>query len=199
MADKKRCTWCQNNELDRAYHDKEWGVPVYDDQKLFEMLILEGAQAGVSWHVVLQKRDHYNKVFANFDPDKLTRLSDKKLEKILTDPGLIRNRLKIFSVRSNAIAFKAVQKEFGSFANYIWAFVDYVPIQNNWKKSSQIPAKTEISTKMSRDLKKRGFKFIGETICYAYMQGVGMVNDHTVDCYRYAAIKKLKPKKLAPK
>ncbi len=192
MGEKIRCNWCVGNDLDRTYHDDEWGVPVYDDQKLFEMLILEGAQAGVSWHVVLQKRTHYNKVFLNFDPHKLARLSDKKLEKALTDPGLIRNRLKIYSVRSNAIACKEVQKEFGSFAEYIWSFVDGKPIQNQWKKSSQVPAKTDISANMSRDLKKRGFKFIGETICYAYMQGIGMVNDHTVDCFRHKEIKKIK-------
>lgn len=194
MAEKKRCKWCESNELDRTYHDKEWGVPVYDDHKLFEMLILEGAQAGVSWHVVLQKRAHYNKVFSNFDPDKLARISDKKLERALTDTGLIRNRLKIFSVRSNAIAFKEVQNEFGSFAHYIWGFVDGKPIQNSRKNISQVPAKTTVSAKMSRDLKKRGFKFIGETICYAYMQGIGMVNDHTVDCFRYSEVKKIKPK-----
>ncbi len=192
MGEKIRCHWCVGNDLDRTYHDDEWGVPVYEDQKLFEMLILEGAQAGVSWHVVLQKRAHYNKIFLNFDPNKLARLSDKKLEKALIDPGLIRNRLKIYSVRSNAIAFKEVQTEFGSFATYIWSFVDGKPIQNQWKKSSQVPAKTDVSANMSRDLKKRGFKFIGETICYAYMQGIGMVNDHTVDCFRYKEVKKIK-------
>ena len=196
MVDTKRCKWCESNELDRTYHDKEWGVPVYDDQKLFEMLILEGAQAGVSWHVVLQKREHYKKVFADFNIDKLAKFTDKKLEKALTDPGLIRNRLKIFSVRSNAIACKAVQQEYGSFASYIWSFVDGKPIQNKRKNMSQVPAKTAISSKMSRDLKKRGFKFIGETICYAYMQGVGMVNDHTTDCFRYKEVAKIKPKAI---
>lgn len=196
MAEKKRCKWCQSNELDRIYHDKEWGVPVYDDQKLFEMLILEGAQAGVSWHVVLQKREHYKKIFADFDIDKLAKFTDKKLEKALTDPGLIRNRLKIFSVRSNAIACQAVQEEYGSFAKYIWSFVDDKPIQNKRKNLSQVPAKTAISTRMSKDLKKRGFKFIGETICYAYMQGVGMVNDHTTDCFRYKEVMKIKPRKV---
>jgi len=194
MADKKRCKWCESNELDLHYHDTEWGVPVYDDQKLFELLILEGAQAGVSWHVVLQKRAHYKKIFADFDIDKCAKLTDKKLEKALTDPGLIRNRLKIFSVRSNAIACKAVQKEFDSFAQYIWSFVDGKPIQNQRKNMSQVPTKNRISTAMSRDLKKRGFKFIGETICYAYMQGVGMVNDHTVDCFRHKPVKNIKPK-----
>lgn len=196
MAEKKRCKWCESNELDRIYHDKEWGVPVYDDQKLFEMLILEGAQAGVSWHVVLQKREHYKKVFADFDIDKLAKFTDKKLEKALTDPGLIRNRLKIFSVRSNAIACRAVQEEYGSFAKYIWSFVDGKPIQNKRKNMSQVPAKTAISSKMSRDLKKRGFKFIGETICYAYMQGVGMVNDHTTDCFRHKEVTRIKAKAI---
>lgn len=196
MATKKRCSWCESNELDRTYHDKEWGVPVYDDQKLFEMLILEGAQAGVSWHVVLQKREHYKKIFFDFDINKLAKITDKKLEKALTDPGLIRNKLKIYSIRSNAIACKEVQAEFGSFAKYIWGFVDGKPIQNQRKNMSEVPAKTDISTGMSRDLKKRGFKFIGETICYAYMQGIGMVNDHTKDCFRYQEVKKIKPKKL---
>ncbi len=196
MADKKRCNWCESNELDRIYHDKEWGVPVYDDQKLFEMLILEGAQAGVSWHVVLQKRERYKKVFADFDIEKLAKFTDKKLEKALTDPGLIRNRLKIFSVRSNAIACRAVQEEYGSFAKYIWSFVDGKPIQNKRKTMTQVPAKTAISSKMSRDLKKRGFKFIGETICYAYMQGVGMVNDHTTDCFRHKEVTRIKPKAI---
>ncbi len=196
MAEKKRCKWCESNELDRIYHDKEWGVPVYDDQKLFEMLILEGAQAGVSWHVVLQKRERYKKVFADFDIEKLAKFTDKKLEKALTDPGLIRNRLKIFSVRSNAIACRAVQEEYGSFAKYIWSFVDGKPIQNKRKTMSQVPAKTAISSKMSRDLKKRGFKFIGETICYAYMQGVGMVNDHTTDCFRHKEVTRIKPKAI---
>ena len=192
MTEKKRCPWCVSNELDKTYHDEEWGVPVFDDQKLFEMLILEGAQAGVSWHVVLQKRARYKKVFLDFDPDRVARMSDKKLEKALTDTGLIRNKLKIYSVRSNAIALQAVREEFGSFSNYIWGFVDGKPIQNKWEKSSQVPAQTAISEKMSKDLKKRGFKFIGATICYAYMQGVGMVNDHVIDCYRYKAVKKAK-------
>jgi len=195
MAEKKRCGWCVNNDLDRTYHDKEWGVPVYDDRKLFEMLTLEGAQAGVSWHVVLKKRAHYNKVFFDFDVDKLARISDKKLEKSLTDTGLIRNRLKIFSIRSNAIAFKDVQNEYGSFADYLWDFVDGKPIQNQWKTSKQVPAKSDISAKLSKELKKRGFKFIGDTICYAYMQGVGMVNDHTTDCFRHREVKKVKLRK----
>lgn len=191
MTQKKRCQWCESNELDKHYHDKEWGVPVYDDRLLFEMLILEGAQAGVSWHVVLQKRERYKKVFSDFDISKLARISDKKLEKALTDTGLIRNKLKIYSIRSNAVACLAVQAEFGSFAQYIWSFTDGTPVQNQWKKKEQVPSKSEASASMSRDLKKRGFKFVGDTICYAYMQGIGMVNDHTKDCFRYSEVKKL--------
>lgn len=189
MKTLKRCSWCESSDLDREYHDTEWGKPVFDDRHLFEMLILEGAQAGVSWHVVLQKRAHYKKLFANFDVKKTSRFSDARLEKILTDPGIIRNRLKIYSVRTNALACMKVQKEFGTFADYIWSFVDGKPIINRWKHASEVPAKTSISEAMSKDLKKRGFKFIGSTICYAYMQGTGMVNDHVTDCFRYHELK----------
>ncbi len=188
IDNKKRCSWCESSDIDRQYHDTEWGVPVYDDRLLFEMLILEGAQAGVSWHVVLQKRAHYKKLFVNFEAAKLARFTDARLEKILTDPGIIRNRLKVFSVRSNAVAFLQVQKEFGSFSEYIWGFVSGSPIVNRWKQPSQVPAKTAISEAMSKDLKKRGFKFIGSTICYAYMQGTGMVNDHVTTCFRYGEL-----------
>ncbi len=181
----KRCSWCESSEIDQHYHDTEWGVPVYDDRLLFEMLILEGAQAGVSWHVVLSKRAHYKKVFADFDAKKLARYSDSKLEKLLLDPGIIRNRLKVYSVRTNAVAFLEVQKEFGTFKDYIWQFVDGKPIVNRPKKSSDVPSSSEQSDAMSKALKKRGFKFIGTTICYAYMQGVGMVNDHVTSCYRF--------------
>lgn len=184
----KRCGWCAGHELHIDYHDAEWGVPVHDDRHLFEMLNLEGAQAGVSWLVVLKKRPHYQKVFANFDAEKIVRFSDKKLEKLLLDPGIIRNRLKVFGVRENARAFLQVQQEYGSFNDYIWQFVDGQPIVNQWKTSKQVPGKTDISDSMSKDLKKRGFKFIGSTICYAYMQGVGMVNDHTTDCFRYRQV-----------
>ena len=186
----KRCSWCESSDIDRHYHDTEWGVPVYDDRLLFEMLILEGAQAGVSWHVVLCKRAHYKKVFANFDAVKLSKFTDKKLEKLLTDPGIIRNRLKVFSVRSNAIAMLEVKAEYGSFSDYIWQFVDGQPLNNKRKSISDVPAKTEVSDAMSKDRKKRGFKFIGSTICYAYMQGVGMVNDHVTSCFRYKPISK---------
>ncbi len=181
----KRCSWCESSDIDRHYHDSEWGVPVYDDRLLFEMLILEGAQAGVSWHVVLSKRPHYKKVFADFNAVKLSKFTDAKLEKLLLDPGIIRNRLKVFSVRTNAKAFLEIQKEFGSFSEYIWGFVDGKPIINRPRKVSDVPSSSPQSDAMSKDLKKRGFKFIGTTICYAYMQGVGMVNDHVTSCYRY--------------
>lgn len=184
----KRCSWCESSDLDRHYHDTEWGVPVHDDRLLFEMLILEGAQAGVSWHVVLQKREHYKKVFANFNARKLSRFTDAKLEKILLDPGIIRNRLKVFSVRTNAIAFLEVQKEFGNFDEYIWQFVNGKPMSHRRKSMKEVPSQTPESTTMSKDLKKRGFKFIGNTICYAYMQGVGMVNDHQISCFRHKQV-----------
>ncbi len=181
----KRCSWCESSDIDRHYHDTEWGVPVYDDRLLFEMLILEGAQAGVSWHVVLSKRSHYKKVFADFDAKKLSKFTDAKLEKLLLDPGIIRNRLKVFSVRTNARAMLDVQKEYGTFSDYIWQFVDGKPIINRPRKPADVPSSSAQSDAMSKDLKKRGFKFIGTTICYAYMQGVGMVNDHVTSCYRY--------------
>ena len=184
----KRCSWCESSDLDRDYHDAEWGVPVHDDQHLFEMLILEGAQAGVSWHVVLQKRAHYKKLFADFDYKKLAKFSDAKLEKALLDPGIIRNRLKVFSIKSNAIEFLKAQKEFGSFDEYIWQFVNGKPIVNRRRSMEDVPTQTPESVAMSKDLKKRGFKFIGPTICYAYMQGIGMVNDHQVSCFRYGEV-----------
>lgn len=184
----QRCSWCEGSDIDRDYHDTEWGVPVYDDRTLFEMLILEGAQAGVSWHVVLNKRAHYKKVFADFDVKKVAKFTDAKLEKLLLDPGIIRNRLKVFSTRSNAQAFMEVQSEFGDFATYLWAFVDGKPIINKNRSMKDVPSKTAISDLLSKDLKKRGFKFIGSTICYAYMQGVGMVNDHQTSCFRYKQV-----------
>ncbi|QDU32943.1 DNA-3-methyladenine glycosylase 1 [Poriferisphaera corsica] len=187
----KRCEWCSNDELYQAYHDHEWGVPVHDDRLLFEFLILEGAQAGLSWITILKKREHYKKVFADFDPVKVARFTETKIEKLLQDPGIVRNRLKVNAAVTNAKAFLKVQKEFGSFDKYIWSFVDQKPIQNTFKTLKEIPAKTDISDQMSKDLKKRGFKFIGSTICYALMQAIGMVNDHTTDCHRYKPIKKL--------
>ena len=187
---KTRCSWCVGNEIYEHYHDSQWGVAVHDDRELYEMLILEGAQAGLSWITVLQKRENYRKLFANFDYLKIARFTDKKLEKILENPGIIRNRLKVFSARTNARLFQDVQSEFGSFDAYIWQFVDGETIQYKFKTMKQVPASTSESDAMSKDLKKRGFKFIGTTICYAYMQAVGMVNDHTTDCFRHAELTK---------
>jgi DNA-3-methyladenine glycosylase I len=184
---KKRCEWADSkNPLMVTYHDKEWGKPVKNGRKLFEFLILEGAQAGLSWETILNRRENYRKIFKQFDPEKLAQLTDRQLENILKDPGIIRNRLKVYSVRINARAYLEVRKEFGTFSNYLWSFVEGKPIRNKWKKLSEIPANTPESDAMCKDLKKRGFKFVGNTICYAFMQATGMVNDHTVDCFRYA-------------
>lgn len=184
---KTRCEWVgSKNPLMVTYHDKEWGKPVKNGRKLFEFLILEGAQAGLSWETILNRRENYRKIFKQFDPEKLAQLTDRQLENILKDPGIIRNRLKVYSVRINARAYLEVHKEFGTFSNYLWSFVEGKPIRNKWKKLSEIPANTPESDAMCKDLKKRGFKFIGSTICYAFMQATGMVNDHTVDCFRYA-------------
>ena len=182
---KVRCTWCGSDPLYIRYHDEEWGIPVHDDQKLFEMLILEGAQAGLSWITVLKKRENYRKAFDDFNVLKVSRYSEKKITKLLENPGIIRNRLKVNSTVTNAKTFLEVQKEFGSFGKYIWQFVGGKTILNNFNKLSNLPAKTDISDVMSKDLKKRGFKFVGSTICYAFMQATGMVNDHTTDCFRY--------------
>lgn len=181
---KKRCEWSSGKEM-TEYHDKEWGLPVHDDRKLFEMLILEGAQAGLSWETILKRRENYRKAFENFDPVKISKYGEKDIERLLGNKGIIRNRLKINSTIGNAKAFLEVQEEFGSFDKYIWSFVDHKVIKNKFKKLSELPANTEISDRMSKDLKKRGFKFVGSTICYAFMQAVGMVNDHAVDCFRY--------------
>jgi DNA-3-methyladenine glycosylase I len=179
-----RCQW-PSTELDIAYHDSEWGVPVHDDRKLFEFLTLEGAQAGLSWSTILKKRARYQSAFAGFDPARVARFSAAKVEKLLLDPGLVRNRLKIESTVSNARAFNEVQEELGSFDAYVWAFVDGAPRQNARKSMRDIPASTPDSDALSGDLKRRGFRFVGTTICYAFMQAVGMVNDHLVDCFRY--------------
>lgn len=181
----KRCEWSDGSELYQNYHDKEWGVPVHDDRLLFEFLILEGAQAGLSWLTILKKREGYRKAFDNFDAKKISRYSDKKIAKLLSNPEIVRNRLKINAAIINAKAFLDVQKEFGTFDSYIWQFVEGKTIRNRWKSISAIPASTPESDAMSRDLKKRGFKFVGATICYAFMQAVGMVNDHLVNCFRY--------------
>lgn len=188
---KTRCSWCGDDPLYQDYHDNEWGVPVRDDKTLFEFLILEGAQAGLSWITVLRKREGYAALFDDFNAEKIARYSDKKLDKILGDSRIIRNRLKVYGARKNARAFLAVQEEFGSFADYIWGFVDGEPIQNSWKSMKEVPATTPVSDAMSKDMKKRGFTFVGSTILYAHMQATGMVNDHTVDCFRYKECKKL--------
>ena len=187
-----RCSWCESDPLYQHYHDKEWGIPVYDDRKLFEFLTLEGAQAGLSWLTILKKREGYRKVFANFEVEKVARFTDKKLEKLLQDPSIIRNRLKVFSTRSNAKAFIKIQKEFGSFSQYNWMFVNGKPIQNEWEALNQVPATSIESDEFSKDLKKRGFKFVGSTIIYAYMQAIGMVNDHIIDCHRHGPVSQLK-------
>ena len=185
--DKKRC-WGNKDELAKIYHDTEWGVPEYDDQVLFEFLILEGAQAGLNWMTILKRRERYKLAFDNFDYKKISRYDQKKIDSLLQDTGIIRNKLKIHSAILNAQVFVDIQKEFGSFANYIWAFIDNKPIMNNFKDWKEIPAKTDISDKISKDLKKRGMKFVGSTIIYAYMQAIGMVNDHLVSCFRHKAI-----------
>ncbi|MEM7007531.1 MAG: DNA-3-methyladenine glycosylase I [Thermodesulfobacteriota bacterium] len=186
---KKRCEWCGTEPIYVDYHDKEWGVPVHDDRLHFEMIILDGAQAGLSWITILKRRDSYREAFDNFDVEKVSKYSEKKIEKLLTNPGIIRNRLKVNSTVQNANAFLKIQDEFGSFDSYIWQFVGNNTIENKWKKMSEVPAKTAESDAMSKDLKKRGFSFVGSTICYAYMQAAGMVNDHTVSCYRYEELK----------
>jgi DNA-3-methyladenine glycosylase I len=173
------------------YHDEEWGVPVRDDPTLFEFLLLEGAQAGLAWITVLRKREGYRKLFDGFDPEKIARYSDKKLDKLLQDPAIIRNKLKVYGARTNARAFLKVQEERGSFSDYIWDFVDGRPIQNNWRTLKQIPATSKISDTISKDLKKRGFTFVGSTIVYAHMQATGMLNDHTADCFRHRECQRL--------
>jgi len=179
-----RCSWCNNDPLYIAYHDTEWGAPIHDDRLLFEFLILEGMQAGLSWITILKKRDSFRTAFDNFEAKKIAKYDSNKIDQLLLNTGIIRNKLKINAAITNAKAFLEVKKEWKSFSNYIWHFVNGAPIINHWK-SKEVPAKTEISDIMSKDLKKRGFKFIGSTICYAFMQAVGMVNDHTVDCFRH--------------
>lgn len=181
----QRCSWSTNEDIYIRYHDEEWGVPVHDDRKLFEFLILEGAQAGLSWITILKRREAYRDAFDQFDPEKVARYDETKIEELLQRSDLIRNKLKIRSAVTNAQAFLKVQDEFGSFDQYIWSFVDGKPVQNKWEKLSEIPAQTPLSVKISKDLKKRGFKFVGPTIVYAHMQATGMVNDHLVDCFRH--------------
>jgi DNA-3-methyladenine glycosylase I len=183
----KRCAWLDHyskpTELDIKYHDEEWGVPVHDDNILFEFLILEGAQAGLSWTTILKKRENYRKAYKKFDPKKVVKFNDAKQQQLLQNPGIVRNRLKVAGSVGNAKAFLEVQKEFGSFEKYIWGFIGGKPRKNKWKSMDQLPTTTKESDAMSKDLKKRGFKFVGSTICYAFMQATGMVNDHTTDCF----------------
>jgi DNA-3-methyladenine glycosylase I len=181
----KRCDWANRSELEQSYHDHEWGVEIHDERTLFEFLVLEGAQAGLSWSTILRKRDGYRRAFDHFDARKISQYSENTVSRLLTNPEIIRNRLKINATITNARAFLQVQKEFGSFDSYIWQFANGVPIQNSWRKMTDIPSRTPESGAMSKDLKRIGFKFIGPTICYAFMQAVGMVNDHVVDCFRY--------------
>lgn len=191
MSSRKRCSWCEGDDLYEHYHDNEWGVPTFNDRELFEFLILEGAQAGLSWITVLRKRDGYRKAFDNFDPEKIARYRPARVDKLLSNPGIIRNRLKIESTISNARAYLDIRERRDSFADYIWQFVDHEPKQNRYRSLSRVPASTKVSDLMSKTLKKDGFRFVGSTICYAYMQASGMVNDHLVSCFRHAECKKL--------
>jgi DNA-3-methyladenine glycosylase I len=184
-----RCPWAKT-ELYVQYHDTEWGVPVHEDRLLFEFLVLEGAQAGLSWETILKKRPNYRRAFANFDPAMIARYGKKKLESLLSDAGIVRNRLKIEAAIQNAKAVLAVKGDFGTFERYIWRFVGHEPKQNTWRSMKEVPAKTPESDAMSKDLKRRGFKFVGSTICYAFMQAVGMVNDHLVDCFRHGDLRR---------
>ena len=185
----KRCGWAANaGDLDIKYHDTEWGVPVHDDQVLFEFIVLEGAQAGLSWSTILNKRVGYQKAFSGFDPKKIARYDKTRIERLLTNPAIVRNRLKVESSVSNARAFLSIQKTYGSFDDYLWGFVDGQTIKNRWGSSAQVPVSTELSDKLSKDLKRRGFRFVGTTICYSYLQAVGLINDHLVSCFRHTEV-----------
>jgi DNA-3-methyladenine glycosylase I len=184
----KRCDWAGTDELYVAYHDREWGVPLHDDRRLFELLVLEGAQAGLSWITILRKREAYRRAFDGFDPRKVARYDARRVKRLLEDPGIVRNRLKVEGAVRGARAFLDVQREFGSFDDYIWQFVGGTPKRNRWQSMKEVPALTAESDAMSRDLKKRGFTFVGSTICYAFMQATGMVNDHVVECFRYREV-----------
>jgi DNA-3-methyladenine glycosylase I len=186
-----RCEWCASDPLYIAYHDGEWGIPVHDDGLLFEFLILEGAQAGLSWLTILKKRDHYRRAFHGFDCHRIAGYTETDVKRLLADSGIVRNRLKVESAIKNARGVLDIREEYGSLDAYLWRYVDGIPKQNAWKSLAKLPTKTELSDAMSRDLKKRGFNFVGSTICYASMQAVGMVNDHTTDCFRYKEIKEL--------
>jgi DNA-3-methyladenine glycosylase I len=191
---KTRCAWCGDHPLDKAYHDREWGVSVHDDRRLFEFLILEGAQAGLSWQTILKKREGYRSAFDRFDIQKVAAYTDKDIERLRNDPGIVRNRLKIGAAIKNAQCALAVIEEFGSLDAFFWRYVDGIPVQNRWRTIDEVPANTDCSDTMSKALKKRGFSFVGSTICYAFMQAVGMVNDHTTDCFRHRQIKELNRK-----
>jgi DNA-3-methyladenine glycosylase I len=187
----KRCDWAGSDPIYHRYHDKEWGVPVHSDKKLFEFIILEGAQAGLSWITVLKKRKAYREAFDNFDYEKIAKYNERKVQQLLNNAGIIRNQLKIRSAIRNALAFIEIRKEFGAFNKYIWQFVGNKPIQNRWKSMKELPATSAVSDALSKDLKLRGFNFVGSTIIYAHMQATGMVNDHTIDCFRYKQVKAL--------
>ena len=193
---KKRCEWCGEDPLYVTYHDEQWGVPEHDDRRLFEMLILEGAQAGLSWLTILRKREEYRRAFDGFDAEKIARYGEADMSRLLANPGIVRNRLKIEAAVRNAAGVLRIKESHGSFDRFIWRYVDYRPIQNSRQTLSQVPAGTEASNRMSKDLKKMGFNFVGPTICYAFMQAVGMVNDHTVDCFRHREIRELAEQNL---
>lgn len=184
----RRCPWCEKTDLERDYHDNEWGVPVFSDGKQFEFLVLESAQAGLSWLTVLRKRENYRRLYDGFDPEKVARYGEKKIQELMSDSGIIRNRKKIEASINNAARFLEIRDEFGSFSDYLWGFTGGVPVTNSWEKLSEIPASTELSVTVSRDLKKRGFRFMGPTIVYSHLQATGVVNDHLVSCFRYGEI-----------
>jgi len=189
MTNRKRCAWAGSDLLYVEYHDREWGVPQHRDRRLFEMLILEGAQAGLSWLTILRKRQNYRKAFSGFDPAKVARYDKRSVERLMSDAGIVRNRAKIASAIRNARAFLEIRREFRTFDRFLWKFVDGTPVINHWRSVAEIPPSTELSTALSRELKKRGMNFVGPTVCYAFMQAVGMVNDHTTDCFRYRELK----------
>ena len=188
---KCRCEWSGNNPLYIAYHDEEWGVPAHDDRHLFEMLLLEGAQAGLSWLTILKKRENYRKAFHSFDPEKVAAYSERDVQRLLSDSGIVRNRLKIEAAIKNARGIRKIQEEYGTLAVFLWRYVDGTPRQNNWKSMAELPTRTPQSDAMSNDLKRRGFNIVGPTICYSFMQAIGMVNDHVVDCFRHAEVKQM--------
>ena len=187
----RRCPWCERTDLERAYHDNEWGVPVFSDKKQFEFLVLESAQAGLSWLTVLRKRENYRRLYDGFDPEKVARYGEKKIQELMSESGIIRNRKKIEASINNAMRFLEIQDEFGSFSDYLWGFMGGVPVTNSWEELSEIPASTELSVAVSRDLKKRGFRFMGPIIVYSHLQATGVVNDHLVSCFRYDEILEL--------